>query len=240
MNWRRSRPRGAWPAFTLVELLVVIAVIAILASLLLPALAAARVKARHVKCASNLRQIGLALRMYADDHDGWMPLTTHGGPTNQSWIFTLGPYLGDVHEVRISPADRRGPRRTNGSSYVLNEYVAVDRTDPFGFVLESYRNLDRLPVPSRTQTVYPVSEDLPPSVHADHTHSRTWVRNGVGHWPAVTSDIAPDLHRTGGASPDHTRGAASYLYADGHVLAIPARGMKQLIDRGENPAEPPH
>ncbi|MBU0478108.1 DUF1559 domain-containing protein [bacterium] len=61
--------------FTLMELLVVIAIIALLASLLLPALSKAREMGRRIKCVSNLKQIGLAFIMYADDYDGWMPPT---------------------------------------------------------------------------------------------------------------------------------------------------------------------
>ena len=57
----------------MIELLVVVAIIGILAAILLPVLAKAKTKANRLRCASNLKQVNLALRMFADDHDGRMP-----------------------------------------------------------------------------------------------------------------------------------------------------------------------
>ncbi len=226
-------PHGEKSGFTLIELLVVLGIISVLAALSVSAVTTGITRARQAECASNLRQIGTGLLLYATDNGGVLPETSHTGQTNRSWIYTVAPYLGDVDEIRISPADPNAKRRRaeGGTSYTLNSIVFNPSYDAVGQIVTRFNRLPLIPKPSQTLLATTVS-DRKFGVGADHTHSEEW-----RSWGAVLVDITPDRH--GGNGRDRSQGRSNYLYADGHVATISAADLKATLDRGSNPAMPP-
>jgi prepilin-type N-terminal cleavage/methylation domain-containing protein len=129
-------------AFTLTELLVVIAIIAVLASLLLPALGRAKDQSRNTVCVSQLRQLGVATRVYADNNNNQLPAaellpTSPLNPTNPlpRICDVLAPDLGKVGGGTNSPlvfrcpADDENRFATEGSSYEWNIALNGHRMD---------------------------------------------------------------------------------------------------------------
>ena len=227
---RKQTGAGARSAFTLIELLVVIAIIAILASLLLPALAKAKESAKRIQYVNGLRQLGFAVTMYADEHEGLYPprmgnaaLGAIPGPSgsipalsarakqsssaSNIWPLQLQPYYVET-KILYCPSDIVQPQNFGDSSTYAalkakRSYLFNGFNDYFKGVPPNGSQMPESAIKETTETVLFGEKD-------GETSGHWW----MDYWAGDDyKELDQARHNRGGKSG--TGGGSNYAFADG-------------------------
>lgn len=220
-----DRPHfGAKTGFTLVELLVSIAILSILMALLLPALSKARESARRASCTNNLRQIGMAFELYALENKEFYPAASDPVSTSpfywlwmgRGWRAKLAEYIpGDKDNPGVfwCPSDPRATTQYESTSYAYSMafYHSPEQINSLTSVADNYSN----PLPTKPQKMAAVREP-----------SRKIL---AGEWYSNHNAWGNDQGWFGSG------GKRLYLFADGHVEYLDMNDIHVSNDGLHNP-----
>lgn len=195
-------PKARIVAFTLVELLVVVAILALLLAILLPSLGAARAQSRAATCGTNLRELGIATHVYADENRDALIALLETRTGYVHWIQLLEPYIKTPAICRCRDDqstnwakdpfhDTQGLRTT---SFVLNHEISPD--------LGIYKR-GQVQHPARTVFFAEFKDDQV----GDHFHPESWAL----FLETPEDELALERHR----------GQANYWFIDGHTVRLP-------------------
>lgn len=203
-------------AFTLIEMLVVIAVIVLLISLTAGGIVRSLERGRDLQCKSKMRTLGQGIHLFANDNRGEFPRSLHsaGAHRQSNWAQAILPYLGEEMEnptmVQWSEIFERHFRCPNDSSadpmiysYGLNVHFELDPAgDSYAGAPQRWRTLMMIPRPTRTILL----AEVPSTPYGDHVMSHLW--------------NAPTAARNAVAHQRH-RGKSHYVFVDGSVKRLP-------------------
>jgi prepilin-type N-terminal cleavage/methylation domain-containing protein/prepilin-type processing-associated H-X9-DG protein len=198
--------------FTLIELLTVIVIIGILAAIIIPVVGKVRTTARLTQCKSTIRQLGVSMLLFAEEHQGRFPARNAGG----GWARKLvdGGYVDKAGKALMCPADKNAVGKPRPRSYTYITYVMVpvkpentNSSDPDkSVVLQKFEN------PSRTMMLtewHWVSQDF-----------NNWAGGGI---------MQSDMDNSGQVF--HPDGQRNFVFIDGHVGSFKASDFEQPSDR---------
>ncbi|MFH1717687.1 MAG: prepilin-type N-terminal cleavage/methylation domain-containing protein [Planctomycetota bacterium] len=235
-----SDNNGRRAGFTLVELLVVIAILALLIAILLPALNQARHQARRTACAANLRQVGVAIHLYAEDFGDTIPFGPAGRPVTGSNFYTV---TGNVTSL-LSLEDGDPV----GLGLLLKDYLAhqpmvlfCPGADQQSEAREELARVGQAQAQSDFYYRHASVAMLTGKPKAFHTRLSDLGRNSKGQpIAALVTDVQFLAHPSLAAfhvktRTSHQRAASNILFAAGHVNTVPNRDDSFTVDIGTSP-----
>jgi prepilin-type N-terminal cleavage/methylation domain-containing protein len=240
INYPSNLNRGWFGGFTLVELLVVIAILSLLIAILIPALGQVRHHARRMACAANLRQVGVAIHLYADDYDGTIPYGPEGRPVTGSNFYTV---TGDVTSL-LSLEDGAPV----GLGLLLEDYLKHQPTVLFcpgaDQPSEAKEQLDKVGRGQAQSDFYYRHASVALLTGKPKTYHVKLSDLGKNSKEQPIAALAADVQFLAHPSlasfqvktrTNHQRAASNILFAEGNVTTISNRDDKLTVDIGTSP-----
>ena len=207
-------------AFTIIELLVVVAIIGLLTAIMLPSLRSVRTQARRTVCGTNLRQIGVAMAGYLGDNDDrfphatFMPSSIRQSPGSPGPVYItdmLNPYLKGNTEIFKCPADTPG-RIDRDPPLMDRSYFETERTsyEYRMWVRQAGHRYGRL----AGRTIDEIANAIERRTDEPAPVNTIWIMRDLNNFHRNSRRVSTDEEGNDSAS---TPGQRNYLYVDGHV-----------------------
>ena len=210
----QAPPLSSKTGFTLVELLTVIAIAGILAAIVIPAVGKVREGANRSKCLNNLRQLGLAAKLYS------MNDPRQSNPSMTVWHDQILPYLEYPEEISTLSALRDVPAKTAQGQVLWCPSVSYETADP---------------IVQRDNSCYGINTSFYASGHLDNPDKRRTILDVSDHGAEIIAFLDANSRNVFHSTPGrigHGRhgGNVNVVFADGHTESVPYSGDGSTLD----------